>query len=182
MVVMAFVFRQIPAEARALEVSVPVHQTFNAALTVAVLRMVPAGLASLLLLALDLGMSDLPSHLPLRNADDANDSYSGLCPGSSDIQCCVRSGSGGGGGSGGSCPPAVQGNIIDFIKSFEGFSGTPYKDVAGYPTVGYGHLCSTSGCTELGYSYPISTTQGEQLLARDVRVSFLGLSFSQGNR
>lgn len=91
--------------------------------------------------------------------------YSGLCPGSSDIQCCIRSGNGGGG----RCPPSVQPNIIDFIKSFEGFSATPYKDVAGYPTVGYGHLCSTSGCTELGYTYPITQAQGEELLASDVR-------------
>ncbi|KAF2214932.1 glycoside hydrolase family 24 protein [Cercospora zeae-maydis SCOH1-5] len=94
--------------------------------------------------------------------------FSGLCPGSSDIQCCIRSG--GGSGGGGQCPPSVQSNIIDFIKSFEGFEGSPYQDVAGFWTVGYGHLCSQSTrCQELGYSYPISEAQGEQLLARDVR-------------
>lgn len=80
------------------------------------------------------------------------------------------------GGGGGSCRPAVQPNITDFIKSFEGLSGTPNKDVAGYPSVGYGRLCQTSGYTELGYSYPNSQAQGEELLAIDVRVG-LYLSF-----
>lgn len=103
------------------------------------------------------------------NADDFH-SYSGLCPGSSDIQCCIRGG-GSGGGGGGVCPPHVQPNIIDFIKEFEGFSATPYNDVAGYPTVGYGHLCSTSDCSELPYSYPMTQAEGEELLADDVRVS-----------
>lgn len=167
---MVFAFLPTHAEAPAQQVSVLGHLTSSAALTVAVLRMGPAGPASRLLLALGLGMSTFSTYTKtLLIAVYIR--FSGLCPGSSDIQCCVRSGSSGGGGSGGSCPPSVQANIIDFIKSFEGFSGTPYNDVAGFPTVGYGHLCSTSGCTELGYSYPISTTQGEQLLARDVRVS-----------
>ncbi|KAF2162286.1 glycoside hydrolase family 24 protein, partial [Zasmidium cellare ATCC 36951] len=93
--------------------------------------------------------------------------YSGLCPGSSDIKCCIRGG--GGGGGGGVCPPHVQPNITDFIKQFEGFSATPYNDVAGYPTVGYGHLCSTSDCSELPYSYPMTQAEGEELLADDVR-------------
>lgn len=65
----------------------------------------------------------------------------------------------------------MQPNIIDFIKSFEGFEAYPYKDVAGFPTVGYGHLCETDGCTELPYSYPMSQAEGEELLADDVRVS-----------
>lgn len=29
---------------------------------------------------------------------------------------------------------------IDFIKAHEGFRATPYKDVAGYLTIGFGHL------------------------------------------
>ncbi len=33
----------------------------------------------------------------------------------------------------------ISASGIDFIKSFEGFSATPYKDGAGFPTVGYGH-------------------------------------------
>ena len=85
-----------------------------------------------------------------------------------DIQCCIRGG--GGDNGGGSCPPSVQPNIIDFIKSFEGFEASPYKDVAGFPTVGYGHLCETDGCTELPYLYPMSQAEGEELLADDVRV------------
>lgn len=107
---------------------------------------------------------------------DSFNSYSGLCPGSSDIQCCIRGG--GGGGGGGVCPPHVQPNIIDFIKQFEGFSATPYNDVAGYPTVGYGHLCSTSDCSELPYSYPMTQAEGEELLADDVRVSDMQISVS----
>ena len=31
-------------------------------------------------------------------------------------------------------------NGINLIKQFEGFRAVPYKDIAGFPTIGYGHL------------------------------------------
>ena len=33
----------------------------------------------------------------------------------------------------------ISNNGIELIKKFEGFSAVPYKDVAGYPTIGFGH-------------------------------------------
>ena len=53
---------------------------------------------------------------------------------------------------------------IDFIKGFEGFSATVYSDVAGFPTVGYGHKLLP------GESYPDGITEAgaTALLASDV--------------
>jgi lysozyme len=45
------------------------------------------------------------------------------------------------------------------------------KDAAGYPTVGYGHLCSNSKCTDVKYPIPLSKANGKKLLADDMRVS-----------
>jgi len=48
------------------------------------------------------------------------------------------------------------------IKRFEGFSDTPYKDVAGIPTIGWGHKILP------GESFTrITTTEAEQLLVKD---------------
>ena len=53
---------------------------------------------------------------------------------------------------------------LDFIKSYEGFSATVYNDVAGKPTIGYGHLMRP------GDSYPNGITEAQALvlLAMDV--------------
>ena len=53
---------------------------------------------------------------------------------------------------------------LEFIKSFEGFSATVYNDVAGKPTIGYGHLLRP------GDSYPDGLTEAQALvlLAMDV--------------
>lgn len=101
---------------------------------------------------------------PLFRADaNCGNSTAGLCPGPANIQCCTSS------GSGNSCPPALNSASISLIKLSEGFSGSPYIDAAKNPTVGYGHLCSTKGCTELGYDYPISETEGQALLQKDLK-------------
>jgi lysozyme len=53
---------------------------------------------------------------------------------------------------------------IDLIKRFEGFSSTVYRDVAGYPTIGYGHLVLP------GESWgSITEKEGEELLRADVK-------------
>ncbi|KAH7084436.1 family 24 glycoside hydrolase [Paraphoma chrysanthemicola] len=65
--------------------------------------------------------------------------------------------------------PNVNAATIALIKEFEGFVPSPAPDPIGLPTVGYGHLCQTSGCSEVPYSFPLSTTTASQLLASDLK-------------
>lgn len=44
----------------------------------------------------------------------------------------------------------------------------PDIDPTGNPTVGYGHLCSDSSCSEVPYSIPLSAQDGESLLRDDL--------------
>ncbi|KAI3319328.1 lysozyme [Xylariaceae sp. AK1471] len=64
--------------------------------------------------------------------------------------------------------PAVNQATIDLISGFEGFSADVYDDPTGNPTVGYGHLCQQSGCSEIPYPLPLSEADGKNLLADDV--------------
>ncbi|KAI0809560.1 lysozyme-like domain-containing protein [Xylaria sp. FL0064] len=64
--------------------------------------------------------------------------------------------------------PAVNQATIDLIAEFEGFSATVYNDPTGNPTIGYGHLCQQSGCSEIPYAIPLSEADGKKLLADDV--------------
>ncbi|TGJ83245.1 hypothetical protein E0Z10_g5522 [Xylaria hypoxylon] len=64
--------------------------------------------------------------------------------------------------------PAANQATVDLIAEFEGFSADVYNDPTGNPTVGYGHLCQQSGCSEIPYSIPLSEADGKQLLADDV--------------
>ena len=52
---------------------------------------------------------------------------------------------------------------IDLIKKFEGFSVTPYKDIAGLLTIGYGHLILPGE-----HFGAISSVEAVALLARDI--------------
>lgn len=52
---------------------------------------------------------------------------------------------------------------INFIKMFEGYSATPYKDSAGKPTIGYGHLIKSGEVFGA-----VSNAQATSLLAEDV--------------
>lgn len=55
---------------------------------------------------------------------------------------------------------------LDLIKEFEGFSGTPYCDAVGFPTIGYGHLIKR------GEKFTVLTeAQAEVLLASDVTLA-----------
>ena len=56
---------------------------------------------------------------------------------------------------------------LDFIKRFEGFRSQAYLDVAGLPTIGYGHRILASE------SFPggVSETQAAAILAGDVRTA-----------
>lgn len=90
----------------------------------------------------------------------------GLCPGPTEIQCCTTS-SGGGSGCG---APNVNAATVSLIKEFEGYRASPYDDPTGHETVGYGHLCTRSGCTEVPYSFPLTAANGVKLLQSDLSV------------
>lgn len=45
------------------------------------------------------------------------------------------------------------------------------SDPTGNPTIGYGHLCSDSACSEVPYPIPLSDTDGDELLRDDLSVS-----------
>ncbi|PPR00137.1 hypothetical protein CVT24_008939 [Panaeolus cyanescens] len=86
----------------------------------------------------------------------------GLCPGPTDFTCCLPA-------SSGSCNgPTVNSATITAIKGFEGFVASPAPDPIGLPTVGYGHLCKLSGCAEVPYSFPLTTTTASALLSSDL--------------
>ena len=53
---------------------------------------------------------------------------------------------------------------IDLIKGFEGFSAKPYLDIAGVPTIAYGH---TAGVTMR--HPPITQAEGEKMLLQDLK-------------
>jgi len=53
---------------------------------------------------------------------------------------------------------------LDMIKRFEGFRSQPYTDVAGFPTIGYGHRIVPPESFPNGIGEP----QAAAMLARDV--------------
>jgi len=55
---------------------------------------------------------------------------------------------------------------VDLIKGFEGWMACWYKDAAGYPTIGYGHLIKSGEPYKSGSC--ISQAQGESLLRSDL--------------
>jgi lysozyme len=62
-------------------------------------------------------------------------------------------------------------NGLNLIKKFEGFSPTVYNDVAGKPTIGFGHLIKPN---ESFTSIDIPTAT--QLLADDAKIAVSGVN------
>lgn len=56
---------------------------------------------------------------------------------------------------------------IEFIKRREGFRHKKYKDDAGLPTIGYGHLIQTGE----NFTMPITEVEGEALLTKDLQIA-----------
>ena len=53
--------------------------------------------------------------------------------------------------------------LVDFIKTFEKFSGVPYKDAGGILTIGYGHVILSGEKFD-----SITELQGEEILRKDL--------------
>ncbi|KAH7322620.1 lysozyme [Stachybotrys elegans] len=68
-------------------------------------------------------------------------------------------------------PPAVNQATVNLVAEFEGWSPTIYSDPSGYPTVGYGHLCRDSRCSDVPYPIPLSVANGQALLQSDLAVA-----------
>ena len=62
----------------------------------------------------------------------------------------------------------IPAELVSFVKGFEGWSATPYQDVAGHWTIGWGHLLPD------GNHDPIDFTQGEVLLRSDLLNAWQG--------
>ncbi|KAH7014243.1 lysozyme [Microdochium trichocladiopsis] len=64
--------------------------------------------------------------------------------------------------------PEVNSATVNLISEFEGFRADIYTDPTGNPTVGYGHLCADSSCSDVSYPIPLSQANGKALLADDL--------------
>lgn len=60
----------------------------------------------------------------------------------------------------------ISGKGLELVKTFEGFSATVYHDIAGLPTIGYGHLITKGEVFSR-----ISESEAEVLLLRDITVA-----------
>jgi len=97
--------------------------------------------------------------------------YGGYCPGPNNIQCCVP-------GAQATGRQTTDANGVALIKSFEGFYPDFYYDEVGIKTIGYGHACHVSDCSDLeakradGSWYevfaPLTEPQASDLLRGDL--------------
>jgi len=58
---------------------------------------------------------------------------------------------------------------INFIAEYEGFEPYIYNDVAGYSTIGFGHLLKAG--EKVKFRNGITRSEGVQLLRQDVRIA-----------
>jgi lysozyme len=57
-------------------------------------------------------------------------------------------------------------------ESFEGFRATPYQDVAGYWTIGYGSRVDINGQPVTGQTAAVSPSQADWMMQRDLKAAF----------
>lgn len=67
--------------------------------------------------------------------------------------------------------PPINQNGLDLIKSFESFQPSEYDDGFGNPTIGYGHLCADTSCSDVPFTQPLTEDTAQQLLSQDLVVS-----------
>ncbi|OAL72093.1 glycoside hydrolase family 24 protein [Trichophyton violaceum] len=72
----------------------------------------------------------------------------------------------------------VNDETIGLIKHFEGFVLRPAPDPIGLPTVGYGHLCRTKGCSEVSFPFFLTEETATELLIQDVKSSQQSITLS----
>eukprot|EP01130_Rhizamoeba_saxonica_P006179 TRINITY_DN2453_c0_g1_i1.p1 TRINITY_DN2453_c0_g1~~TRINITY_DN2453_c0_g1_i1.p1 ORF type:complete len:256 (-),score=60.45 TRINITY_DN2453_c0_g1_i1:37-804(-) len=89
----------------------------------------------------------------------------GPCGSNLDLVCCVYNDTSG--SSNGLLGQSINTAGLNLIKSFEGWEPCWYKDAAGYPTIGYGHLITSRDPYRKGDC--ITKSQGEALLKNDVK-------------
>lgn len=68
-------------------------------------------------------------------------------------------------------------NGLNLIKSFESFQPNEYDDGFGNPTIGYGHLCTNTSCSEVSFSKTLTEDTAQQLLSQDLLVSWPQLPY-----
>jgi lysozyme len=66
--------------------------------------------------------------------------------------------------------------VISFLKAKEGFRANAYKDTSGLDTIGYGTLLDTAAERAKFLFNPITETEAEKLLLRDIQVAVNGLT------
>jgi len=64
--------------------------------------------------------------------------------------------------------PPINDATVQLIRDSEGFEPSPKPDPVGLPTVGYGHKCQNSGCSEVQFPFPLNEDTGTQLLKSDI--------------
>ncbi|KAJ1954554.1 hypothetical protein EC988_002370 [Linderina pennispora] len=98
------------------------------------------------------------------HVDTGNGYVAQKCP----VGAIGRSSSPPGGGSSSGYCKGVSAASLNMIKVFEGYEPNVYPDQIGQPTVGYGHLCQTTGCKEVKYKFPLTKETAEALLKDDI--------------
>lgn len=66
-------------------------------------------------------------------------------------------------------PPPVNPATVAMVKDLEGFVDKPAPDPIGLPTVGYGHLCKSKGCSEVPFPFPLTQDTAAKLLQLDFK-------------
>ena len=59
-------------------------------------------------------------------------------------------------------------NLISYLKSKEGFKAQVYNDLAGYPTVGYGHKLTQAEIADQTFGAGVTQAQAVKLLKQDL--------------
>ncbi|WEW59014.1 lysozyme [Emydomyces testavorans] len=104
-------------------------------------------------------LSLFSSTLAAPAAESVSDSFDELAPRVESVELDKRACIG----------PDVNTATLNLIKEFEGFVPKPAPDPIGLPTVGYGHLCKTKGCSEVPYKFPLTKETATELLKKDLK-------------